>query len=337
MSTPDSIGRPFSDLEIEMDGDDGQHGNEAPAKKERFHYHHGMKAGENTTGAQLARVLMRSVVREGRYGPKTFLTDFVNYMTTSGRKDPYTEVYLRKWFEAYSEGLPPESCAEDQRDVWSIGSMGGMLRPMVLSMLAPTAYQGLGFACEHQILTHRRTNVAAALGVAVPLLSSLLDGENAIDETVRRAATLRLPRLSGEELQKTYRDHKGPSNIPDKETWELHTRLSEEGFDLADWVGRFTDSDVVQKKLGTVCYPEHGLPLLLFLAANHGYRVEDTLLANTNAGGDNVHRGAVLGMLLGAAAGENFPEHLRQGLVDSEELAEEISSFAELAVSGSVW
>ena len=103
-------------------------------------------------------------------------------------------------------------------------------------------------------------------------------------------------------------------------------RLSEEGFDLADWVGRFTDSDVVQKKLGTVCYPEHGLPLLLFLAANHGYRVEDTLLANTNAGGDNVHRGAVLGMLLGAAEKNDFPEHLKHGLADQVELAEEIGA-----------
>ena len=32
---------------------EGEHGNKVPALKERFHYHHGLKAGENTLGAGL--------------------------------------------------------------------------------------------------------------------------------------------------------------------------------------------------------------------------------------------------------------------------------------------
>jgi len=60
--------------------------------------------------------------------------------------------------------LPPHSCAEQQRNVWSIGSHGGIIRPLVISMIAGSAYQGLGVAIEHQNLTYRSENVASALG-----------------------------------------------------------------------------------------------------------------------------------------------------------------------------
>ena len=94
---------------------------------------------------------------------------------------------------------------------------------------------------------------------------------------------------------------------------------------------------MILQKIGTVCYPEHGLPLLLFLALNHDFGVESALLANANAGGDSVHRGAILGMLLGAATEETFPDHLRIGLVDHDELAEEIAAFVEIADKGDCW
>ncbi len=83
----------------------------------------------------------------------------------------------------------------------------------------------------------------------------------------------------------------------------------------------------------SACYPEHGLPLLLYLAQNHGVDVEATLLANANAGGDNVHRGMVLGLVVGAANDE-LPQHLKQGLIAFDELQGEIAAFADVAASG---
>jgi ADP-ribosylglycohydrolase len=85
--------------------------------------------------------------------------------------------------------------------------------------------------------------------------------------------------------------------------------------------------------LSTACYPEHGLPLLLYLAENNSLDVEASLLANANAGGDNVHRGMVLGLIVGAAHDE-LPDDLRQGLVDCEDLQSEIDAFADVALSG---
>ena len=61
--------------------------------------------------------------------------------------------------------------------------------------------------------------------------------------------------------------------------------------------------------------------------------VETALLANANAGGDNVHRGMVLGILLGAANNE-LPEHLKRGLIAFEELQTEIEAFSDIALNG---
>jgi len=56
--------------------------------------------------------------------------------------------------------------------------------------------------------------------------------------------------------------------------------------------------------------------------------MERGLLANANTGGENVHRGIVLGALLGAEMGEAaIPEHLKTGLKDYEAIRGEIEAF----------
>jgi len=326
----------FSELEMDTGERESEHGNATPALEDRYHYHHGLGAGENTNAAVLARVLMRSVVAHGRYDEEAFLDDFVAFMTGEEKRDPYLEIYLRMWFERYAEGRDRRDCAATQREVWSIGSMGGMIRPLVLSMLGGDSYLGLGMAIGHQWLTHRSENVAAALGVAVPMLSRLLAGEPAREALAACGRGLRVPEVTGEEMHRLYREHEGPGNIPEREMWELHTRLAGEAFDAADWAARFDEDEVILERLATACYPEHGLPLSLFLACKHDFEPRAALLANANAGGDNVHRGALLGILAGAAAGE-LPAELCQGLADHDELAGEIGAFAEVAAGGADW
>jgi len=56
--------------------------------------------------------------------------------------------------------------------------------------------------------------------------------------------------------------------------------------------------------------------------------LEQILLANANIGGENVHRGAVLGALLGASAGRTgIPDHLVHGLKDAGAIEKEIEKF----------
>jgi len=60
------------------------------------------------------------------------------------------------------------------------------------------------------------------------------------------------------------------------------------------------------------------------------------LLANANVGGENVHRGAVLGAILGAHTGlENLHPRLIEGLHNRVELAEEIDNFVKSVMGSS--
>jgi hypothetical protein len=115
--------------------------------------------------------------------------------------------------------------------------------------------------------------------------------------------------------------------------WKFHTMLAGTPFDLDRLILDYSESDVVSNLFATACYPEHGLPLLLYFAQKNNVDVENTLLANTNAGGDNVHRGMVLGLIVGAANDE-IPAHLMQGLVAFDELQTEIEDYTEIALSG---
>ena len=124
-------------------------------------------------------------------------------------------------------------------------------------------------------------------------------------------------------------------NIPKQEMWQYHTRLADAPYEVDRLVREDSESAVINHLFATACYPEHGLPLLLYIAKAHNLDVESALLANANAGGDNVHRGMVLGILVGAA-NEELPEHLKQGLIEFDELQTEIEAFSDIALSGNV-
>jgi len=324
----------YSTLEIRSTEREKEHGNPVPSLADRYHYHHGLKAGENTLAAHVVRVLMRSVIRCGHYDPYAFIEDFIEHMTMPGRnRDPYCEIYIRRWFENYSRGFPPHACAELQRNVWSIGSHGGLIRPLIISTISASAYQGLGIAVEHQNLTHRSENVTSALGVLVPLLHALLGGAEPHRTLSDYAQHIHPPQITGKQLFEAYRDHAGPGNINKRKMWDYHTLLADAPYEVDQLVRDSSDSEVINHLFATACYPEHGLPLLLYFAKAYNVDVESALLANANAGGDNVHRGMVLGLLLGAANKE-LPEHLKKNLIAFNELQTEIEAFSDIALGG---
>jgi ADP-ribosyl-[dinitrogen reductase] hydrolase len=67
---------------------------------------------------------------------------------------------------------------------------------------------------------------------------------------------------------------------------------------------------------------EAGIPV------SSAWGIDPPELANINAGGDNCHRGAILGALLGTALGvAAIPERWLQGLAAHAELEAEIEGF----------
>jgi len=74
---------------------------------------------------------------------------------------------------------------------------------------------------------------------------------------------------------------------------------------------------IVGGRFGLACYVKDSIPSVLYLAHKYCEDPEGGLVANTNLGGDNAYRGAVLGALLGAANGFNaWPERWIHGLHD---------------------
>ena len=318
----------YNDFDMDIKVHDGEHKNPMPLLDERYHYHNGLEAGENTLGANLVRVLIRSVIKNGEYKQDAFLDDFISFMTTPGlNTDTYSEVYIRDWFENYSKGQDPELCAPSQHDRWSIGSHGGIIRPLILALTAKSAYDGVGIAVDHQNLTHRSQNISSALSQLVPLLFNLINDDSPMDALGSTTKNVALVKIHGSELSKRYADAMGPRNIPKDEMWKIHTEFTDEP--LSEILPNATDENMITTRFATACYPEHGVPLILYFLYKNSFDFKKSILDNANAGGDNVHRGMILGALAGASSLE-IPQDLKTGLKEYEVIKNEIDEFVKI-------
>jgi len=88
---------------------------------------------------------------------------------------------------------------------------------------------------------------------------------------------------------------------------------------LESWAAR-SDEEVVGGILSPACYLQDSFPASLFLAWKYADNLQDALVANTNLGGDNCHRGIVVGALVGGG-GAPVPERWARGLLCRELLA----------------
>jgi ADP-ribosylglycohydrolase len=69
------------------------------------------------------------------------------------------------------------------------------------------------------------------------------------------------------------------------------------------------------------CYIDSSFPALLFIAYKYADSAEQAILANANAGGENVARGSLLGALIGAYYGmDGLPNWSKVGLLKSTEI-----------------
>jgi len=84
----------------------------------------------------------------------------------------------------------------------------------------------------------------------------------------------------------------------------------------------------------SACYLDGALPTafdMIFKYTKSDVQIWDALLSNANTGGENVHRGAIVGAVLGAWAGvERLPAQMIEGLHDANKLAKEIDDFVSI-------
>ncbi len=271
--------------------------------KPNVHYHRGLGPGENTLNAHCARLLMRSLAnRSGQYDPQAFASSYIDFMTGDppAHPDTYAESYHRGFFANYQQGLPPEKCAMITHDTPSVGGLV-TIAPLVFSQrLGGTDLSDLKALCrQHLALTHPDEGLMKVCDRYVELLCGLMEGPD--DEGVQSLLV-----AAG----------KGVA-----------------GLNVADLVKRnLPDLQVVGRLYSPACYISDSWPAVLYLAYKYRKDPWMALRVNTNLGGDNVHRGAVLGAILGLLSEEVATGWFDQ-LVAHEAIDEEITALVSAATA----
>ena len=243
------------------------------------HYHQFLKAGENTLNVKICRLLIESINETGAYDPDDFLQRYIDFMTSPGsHRDTYVEECHRHFFANYARGLPPRKCAVAEKH---IGRLLGMIP--VVSFFSKAAQKARETALEHLALTHPGERMRIAGSLIISILLEVLNGAPLREVILAEIAAQRNPLLG-----------------------HPYVKLLDE-----------PDERVIGPRFSPACYVEDSVPAVVYLALKYHDDPENALIANTNLGGDNAARGAVLGALLGAAHGvEKFPDRWVDGLVD---------------------
>ena len=89
------------------------------------------------------------------------------------------------------------------------------------------------------------------------------------------------------------------------------------------------DEVVIGRRVSPACYIADAFPASLYLAWKYADDFEGGITANANVGGDNCHRGAVLGALIGAAVGlSKIPRRYVDDIDDVTRLRRQIETIS---------
>ena len=230
------------------------------------HYHYGLRSGDNTLNLLCVRVLLRTMNTTGRYDSGDFLQRVHRLHDDPGQPSRHLRrVVSSRFLRQLRAGVSPDHCAgAESHDTASIGGLVG-LPPVIVAALRendPAAVDSTLLA--HLRLTHRSAKLeryALALGRLFPRL---------LQDPEPRVAPLVCP------VAESF-------GFPATEVVERMNR------------DRRSDLHVIGGLLSPACYIDHSFPAVLYLAARYSDDFEAALVANTNVGGDNCHRGALLG------------------------------------------
>ena len=154
--------------------------------------------------------------------------------------------------------------------------IGGLASvPALFSALALTGGELRGIVQEHVALTHKDKGVLHAADCFAQILMALRAGEPLRDAILAHASD-----------------------------WISSAKV-------AAW-NKEPDETVIGRRLSPACYIPDAFPAALYLAWKYADDFAAGICANAQVGGDNCHRGAVVGALLGEANG--VPAAWRDGL-----------------------
>lgn len=228
-----------------------------------IHYHQFLKAGENTLNFQLATELVRLCEKNGGYDADAWLDRYIDFMLTPGN---HRDTYVEEVHRGFFTRYA--SGKPPRKCAIHDEHIGGLAQvPALCFILRDAPLPTLRSAIkEHVGLTHAHANVLRAADTLARLLFRLREGLS-VHEAIRREA--------GDWLSGTQAD---------------------------GWT-RQPDTHVIGQRFSPACYIAESMPASLYLVWKYHNDFSAGILANAMVGGDNCHRGAVVGSLLGAANG----------------------------------
>jgi ADP-ribosylglycohydrolase len=234
-----------------------------------IHYHQFLTAGENTLNFKLAAELYHWIRTRGGYDADAWLEHYISCMLEPGW---HRDTYVEEYHRAF---FTRHAQGKPPRKCGiSDEHIGGLATvPALVAALEGTPLVELRQTVrEHVGLTHAHANVLRAADTLVRLLWALAEGDS-LHDAMRRDA--------GDWLSGTKAD--GWKHQP--------------------------DDHVIGARFSPACYIAEAMPAALYLAWKYHDDFAAGVTANAMCGGDNCHRGAVVGALLGAACG--VPADLR--------------------------
>ncbi|MEX1116732.1 MAG: ADP-ribosylglycohydrolase family protein [Akkermansiaceae bacterium] len=226
-----------------------------------IHYHQFLQAGENTLNFKLAAELFDFVQARGGYDPEAWLDRYIERMLEPGW---HRDTYVEEYHRAFfTRYAQGKPPAKCGISDEHIGGLATV--PALVAALEGTPREELRrIVKQHVGLTHAHANVLRAADTMVRLLWAMAEGEP-LREAMRREAG---DWLSGNKA----------------ESWR-----------------ELPDTQVIGARFSPACYIAEAMPAALYLVWKYHDDFTAGISANAMVGGDNCHRGAVVGSLLGAA------------------------------------
>jgi ADP-ribosylglycohydrolase len=240
-----------------------------------IHYHQFLAAGENTLNLKLARELFHWITAGKHYDPAAWLEHYIACMhDPQWHRDTYIEEYHRAFFTNLSRGKHPGHCGVEDVHIGGLAAVPALC----------AALYAIGIRDEHTVrttvqthisLTHRHFRVLDAADVLTRLMVRLND-QAGLEEALTEVAN-------------------GWVSLDQFRRWSA-----------------YPDREVVGTVLSPACYIDDAFAASLYLAWQHRHDFSGGVCANAMVGGDNCHRGVVVGSILGTIHG--IPDDWVKGL-----------------------
>jgi len=223
------------------------------------HYHQFLKAGENTLNFQLARELMRWAEKRGGVDPDAWLEHYIDIMRTPGW---HRDTYVEEVHRGFFTKLAQGKPPRkcSVRDE----HIGGLAHvPALCALLHEKGREEMRCRVkEHVGLTHAHANVLRAADTLVRVLWELQEGAD---------------------LTQAIQDQAGDwISLKKAERWREQP-----------------DTHIVGNRYSPACYIDQAMPAALYLSWKYQENFSAAIQANAEVGGDNCHRGAVVGAIAG--------------------------------------